>query len=504
MKTELSFSPLAQVETELLAVTAIDTQTAKGPDVKPEPVLLTSDAAVRAAAAAVLATGEFKAGANETLLLHGPAGLKAKRLLIVGLGKKSKATAHAVRNAAGTAVRYAKPRAIRELAFALPEPPADLALDLAAASRAAAEGAIVGDFDPDTYRSERKDVSVHSFTLAAPGADQAVIRAAFNTGVIVGESQNFARTLVNEPGNKLTPTVFGQRAAKMAAEVGLKSEGYSTEKLHELKMGAFWSVSQGSEEPPALIVLRYEPEGVTEGPVLGLVGKGITFDTGGISIKPADNMEKMKYDMAGGAAMVGAMRAIALLKPRVRVIGIVCSAENMPDGKAQKPGDVQTAMSGKTIEIINTDAEGRLVLADGLTYARSLGATHLIDAATLTGACVVALGMINAGAFSNDDVTIEKFQAGLATSGEKFWRLPLSDEYYDMIRSDIGDIKNTGGRWGGAITAAEFLHAFAEDTPWIHLDIAGLAWIEDKKPYIAKGPSGVAVRSIFEWVRSYE
>jgi leucyl aminopeptidase len=218
----------------------------------------------------------------------------------------------------------------------------------------------------------------------------------------------------------------------------------------------------------------------------------------------------MKYDMAGGAAMIGAMRAIALLKPRVRVIGIVCAAENMPDGKAQKPGDVQTAMSlsadkpGKTIEIINTDAEGRLVLADGITYARSLGATHLIDAATLTGACVVALGMINGGAFSNDDQTFEKFQTALATSGERFWRMPLADEYYDMIRSDIGDIKNTGGRWGGAITAAEFLHAFAEDTPWIHLDIAGLAWMEENKPFIAKGPSGVGVRSILEWVRSYE
>jgi leucyl aminopeptidase len=250
-------------------------------------------------------------------------------------------------------------------------------------------------------------------------------------------------------------------------------------------------------------VLRYDPPGITEGPVLGLVGKGITFDTGGISIKPADNMEKMKYDMAGGAAMLGAMRAVALLKPKVRVICIVCAAENMPDGKAQKPGDVQTAMSGKTIEIINTDAEGRLVLADGLTYAKSLGATHLIDAATLTGACVVALGMINAGAFSNDEASFEKFQAALATSGEKFWRLPLGDEYADQIRSEIGDLKNTGGRWGGAVTAAEFLKAFAEDTPWIHLDIAGLAWVEDKKPFIAKGPSGVAVRSILEWVRSY-
>jgi len=506
MRSELSFTPLAQIQTQLLAVFAIDTQTAKGPDAKPQPILLTSDENVRSAAAAVLSSGEFKAGPNETVLLHAPAGLAAKRLLIVGLGKKAKATVHSVRNAAGTAVRYTKPRAIRELTIAIPDMvgEAGVGLSIDAGARAVAEGAFVGNFDADTYRSERKDVSVQSLNVAGPAAtDQAAVKAAFTQGVVIGESQNFARTLVNEPGNKLTPTVLGQRAAEMAAEVGLKSEIYSTDKLHELKMGAFWSVSQGSEEPPALIVLKYEPDGVTDGPVLGLVGKGITFDTGGISIKPADNMEKMKYDMAGGAAMIGAMRAIALLKPKVRVIGIVCAAENMPDGKAQKPGDVQTAMSGKTIEIINTDAEGRLVLADGITYARSLGATHLIDAATLTGACVVALGMINGGAFSNDDATFEKFQTALATSGEKFWRLPLADEYYDMIRSDIGDIKNTGGRWGGAITAAEFLHAFAEDTPWIHLDIAGLAWIEENKPFIGKGPSGVGVRSILEWVRSY-
>ncbi|WP_109488092.1 leucyl aminopeptidase [Occallatibacter savannae] len=506
MRTEISFSPLAQIQTELLAVFATDTQTAKGPDAKPQPVLLTSDEKVRSAAAAVLSTGEYKAGANETILLHSPTGLSAKRLLIVGLGKKAKATVHAVRNAAGTAVRYTKPRAIRELTIALPENVADSGVSLAAetSARAVAEGSFLGNFDADTYRTERKDISVQSLTVAIPaGADQNALKTAFNEGVIVGESQNFTRTLVNEPGNKLTPTVLGQRAAEMAKEVGLKSEIYSTDKLHELKMGAFWSVSQGSAEPPALIVLKYEPEGVKDGPVLGLVGKGITFDTGGISIKPADNMEKMKYDMAGGAAMLGAMRAIALLKPKVRVIGIVCAAENMPDGKAQKPGDVQTAMSGKTIEIINTDAEGRLVLADGITYAKSLGATHLIDAATLTGACVVALAMINGGAFSNDDATFDKFQTALSTSGEKFWRMPLADEYYDLIRSDIGDIKNTGGRWGGAITAAEFLHAFAEDTPWIHLDIAGLAWIEENKPFIAKGPSGVGVRSILEWVRSY-
>ena len=509
MRTQLSFAPLPQIETELLAVLATDTQADKSPDAKPQPVLLTADAAVKAAAATILASGEFKVGANETVLLHAPVGLAAKRLLLVGLGKQAKANANSVRNAAGTAVRFIKPRGIRELVLALPESDSKT-LPHVASARAAVEGAFIGDFDSDTYRSERKDQSTESFTLAAPAnADNAAIETAFAEGVIIGESQNFARSLVNEPGNKLTPTLLGQRAALMAAEVGLGWEVHSTEKLLELKMGAFWSVSQGSAEPPALIVLRYEPQGLSDGPILGLVGKGITFDSGGISIKPSDKMEEMKTDMAGGAAMLGAMRAIALLKPKVRVIAVICAAENMPSGTAQKPGDVQTAMPfspdkpGKTIEIINTDAEGRLVLADGLTYTRQLGATHLIDAATLTGACIVALGHVNAGAFSNDDEAWAKFDAALAISGEKFWRLPLGEEYAEMIKSDIGDIKNTGGRWGGAITAAEFLKVFVEDTPWIHLDIAGLAWAEDSKPYIAKGPSGVGVRSILEWVRSF-
>jgi len=501
MKTQLSFANLAEIETELLAVLAADTQTAKGPDVKPQPVLLTTDEAVKAAAAAVLASGEFKAGSNETVLLHAPAGLAVKRLLIVGLGKQAKATVHDVRSAAGSAVRYSKPRGIRELVLALPELEG---LSTTGSVRAAVEGGLLADFDPDTYRSDRKDRSVKSFSLVATGnSDQEALQGAFAEGVIIGQCQNFTREMVNEPGNRLTPMLLGHKAAHMAEEVGLKWSIFSTDKLQELKMGAFWGVAQGSEEPPALIILRYEPEGVTDGPVLGLVGKGITFDTGGISIKPSDKMEMMKYDMAGGAAMIGTMRAIALLKPKVRVICVVCAAENMPDGKAYKPGDVLTAMSGKTIEVINTDAEGRLVLADGLTYAKQLGATHLIDAATLTGAIGVALGKVNAGVFSNNEDAYAKFAAGLETSGEKFWRMPLGEEYAELIKSDIGDIKNTGGRYGGASTAAEFLKVFAEDTPWIHLDIAGMAWIEDSKPYIARGPSGVAVRSILEWVKSY-
>jgi leucyl aminopeptidase len=296
----------------------------------------------------------------------------------------------------------------------------------------------------------------------------------------------------------------------MCTEMGLKCEVHSTKKLHELKMGAFWAVAQGSEQPPALIVMTYEPQlgkgqgAAKDAPVIGLVGKGITFDTGGISIKPADGMEKMKYDMAGAGAMIGAMRAIAQLKPNVKVIGVVCSAENMPDGKAFKPGDVVTAMSGKTIEVVNTDAEGRLVLADGLHYAKTLGCTHLINAATLTGACVVALGTLNAGLFTNDETTWEKFQAAMKISGEKFWRLPCTDDYKEQIKSQIADMMNTGkNRYGGATSAAMFLKEFVGETPWVHLDIAGCAWNDETKPWIANGPSGIAVRSILEWVRSY-
>ncbi len=506
MKPELLSADLSNIPSELLVVFAFDDTDKKGrgkkeKDAKPNIRLLTPDRAVSKAANAIRTSGEFSAKSCETALLHSPDGLKAKRLLIVGLRNP---TAPEIRKAAGTAVRFAKPRHLRELAIVVPAGEGlDLSVNLA--TRAVVEGAYVGDFDPDTYRSDRKDKSIERLTVLV-GKEQSIADAqtGFTEGDIIGRAQSFTRSLVNEPGNRLTPTVLGERAAEMCRQYGLKCEVYGAAKLKELKMGAFWSVSQGSEEPPALIVMTYEPAAAPAEPVLGLVGKGITFDTGGISIKSADGMEKMKYDMAGGAAMIGAMQAIAELKPAVKVIGIVCAAENMPSGKAQKPGDVQIAMSGKSIEIINTDAEGRLVLADGLTYAKQLGATHLIDAATLTGACVVALGMINAGAFSNDDEAYKRFVDALEISGERFWRLPVEDEYGEMIKSNIADIMNTGGvRWGGAITAAMFLKEFAEETPWIHLDIAGVAWTEEQKPWIAKGPSGIGVRSIVEWVRGY-
>ncbi|HSB75532.1 MAG TPA: leucyl aminopeptidase, partial [Terriglobales bacterium] len=435
---------------------------------------------------------------------------KAKRLLLVGGGKAANFSGYELRRLGGTAVRFLKPRSIHQFAFIAPEGwSGGTAAD---AVKAVAEGAFVGNFDPDTYKSDRKDQRVEQMTVVAPGKqDEARLRRALEEGRIIGESQNFTRELVNEPSNRLTPTVLAERAQEMVREIAKNADGFrlsietcGADKIKELKMGAFWSVAQGSDEPPALIIIKYEPEGAPQKPVLGLVGKGITFDTGGISIKPADGMEKMKYDMAGGAAMLGAMRAIALLRPKIKVIAIVCATENMPSGHAQKPGDVQIAMSGKSIEIINTDAEGRLVLADGLHYARQLGCTHLVDAATLTGACVVALGMVNAGVFANNEEIYERFARALQRSGEKMWRLPLDEEYKEQIRSSIADIMNTGGRWGGAVTAAMFLKEFAEETPWIHLDIAGTAWMDDNKAWIAKGPSGIAVRSLVEFVRDFE
>jgi leucyl aminopeptidase len=511
MKTTISLSTPAQLETESLVAIVLDhsephhsqkdhsdpAQKEKNKDAKPQLKLATSDSAVQSVAADLLASGELAGKPFELNLLHKPAGLKAKRLLLISGGAAKKFTSYDLRRVAGAAVRSLKSRGIRSFAFiAPPSIPADEAV------RAIVEGALVGNFDPDYYRSDRKDQKIDALTIVTSG-DKAALEQSASEAQIIGDSQNFTRDLVNEPSNRMTPTILADRAKKMCKEVGLPCEVYGADKIKELKMGAFWGVAQGSDEPPALIVMKYEPSGAPDTPVLGLVGKGITFDTGGISIKPADGMEKMKYDMAGGATMIGAMRAIALLKPKVKVIGIVCATENMPSGKAQKPGDVQIAMSGKSIEIINTDAEGRLVLADGLFYARQLGCTHLVDAATLTGAVVVALGYANAGIFANDDAMYERFHKANDEAGEKMWRLPLDDEYKDNIKSSIADIVNSGGRWGGAINAAMFLKEFAEDTPWIHLDIAGTAWMEDQKPWIAKGPSGIALRSLVEFVKSF-
>jgi leucyl aminopeptidase len=516
MNTNLSSSVPSQLETDCLVVVVLDRsedrkkedrqKSDRSEKDKPAPALECSDAAVREAAKDVLASGEVTGKAFETTLLHNPTGLKAKRLLLLGGGKAKAFSAAELRKLAGAAVRTLKGKSIRTFAFVLPESAVAAGISNSDAVRAIVEGAFVGDFDPGYYKSDRKDKDndqkIDEVTIVVPG-DTKPLESAMHAGRVVAESQNFTRDLVNEPSNRMTPTILAERAKKMAADVGLRCEVLGADEIRQLKMGAFWGVAQGSDEPPALIVLRYEPEGAAKDVHLGLVGKGVTFDTGGISIKPADGMEKMKYDMAGAATMIGVMRAIALLKPKVKVTAIICATENMPSGKAQKPGDVQIAMSGKSIEIINTDAEGRLILADGLCYARQLGCTHLVDAATLTGAVVVALGYVNAGIFASDDQMYERFANANKQAGEKMWRLPLDDEYKENLKSNIADMVNSGSRYGGAIFAAMFLKEFAEDAPWIHLDIAGTAWMEENKPWIAKGPSGIALRSLVEFVKGW-
>ena len=435
---------------------------------------------------------ELKGKAFERTLVHRPAGLAAQKLLVVGAGKKEKFAAFLLGRLAGAAVRHLRGRGIREMAW--------LAGDDAGPGQIqpVVEGAILADYDSDPYRTERNgDFGIDSFIIAAENlAASDELNAAVDRGRAVGEAANFTRTLVNEPANRMTPAILAQQAREMAMRSGLEFQELGEEEIHNLKMGAFLAVAQGSEQPPRLLVLRYSPPDAPESPVIGLIGKGITFDSGGISLKPSQNMHEMKTDMAGGAAMLGVMQAIAQIKTKVRIIALIPATENMPSGKACRPGDVVTAMSGKTVEILNTDAEGRLALADSLTYARQLGCNVLIDAATLTGAIVVALGNITTGVFGRDQEWVNRVVTSGSETGERMWQMPVDDDYRDLYKSSIADLANTGGRPGGSITAAMFVGDFAEDAPWVHLDIAGTAWSNDEKPWLAKGPTGVPVRTL--------
>jgi leucyl aminopeptidase len=442
--------------------------------------------------------GELTGKSLEMTLLHAPAGLKAERLLLVGAGKKEKFSQAELRKLAGAALRFLKPRGVKRLAFLAREADAN-----SGAAQAVSEGLLLADFEGDKYKTDKKaDAPVESAALVgwATGAEQGIDR-----GRIIAEGQNLARELANEPSNKMTPVMLAERAAAMAREEGLACEVLNEKRIAELKMGALLSVAQGSAEPPRLIAITYTPASTApSAPVLGLVGKAVTFDTGGISIKPANDMDKMKFDMCGGAAMIGTMRALARLKPPVKVIAVVPATENMPGGKAQKPGDIQTAMSGKTIEVMNTDAEGRLILADAITYARKLGCTHLVDAATLTGAIVVALAGINTGVFGTNQAFTDRILASARAAGDKMWPMPMDDEYREMIKGTMADIQNvSSGKGGGAITGAMFIREFVDDVPWVHLDIAGTAWYDDAKPWMAKGATGVPVRTLVDLAMNF-
>ncbi|HTA47172.1 MAG TPA: leucyl aminopeptidase [Bryobacteraceae bacterium] len=433
---------------------------------------------------ALYTSGEITGKAHEFTLLHRPEGYKASRLLIAGTGKPEKFDTATLRRLAGAAVRFLKPKGIKSVAFALE--------DNADHVSAVAEAALLGAWEPDYLKTDKddKEKAINSIFIATPTSGP-VLNAALEKARIIAEAANLSRDISVQPPNLLTPLTLADHARRMAQGCGLAFDVLDQDRMHQLGMGALLGVAQGSANPPALIVMQYKPAHAESTAHLGLVGKGVTFDTGGISIKPSEGMEKMKYDMAGGAAVIGAMQAIARLKPPIAVTGLVPAVENMPGSRAQRPGDIVTSLSGKTIEVLNTDAEGRLILADAITYAQHLGCTHLIDAATLTGAIVVALGHASSGVFTNDDALLEKWMTAARQAGEKMWHMPLDDEYRELLKTVYADIQNIGGRWGGACSAAMFLKEFAGDTPWVHVDVAGTAWLDDAKPYMAKGPTGI-------------
>jgi leucyl aminopeptidase len=471
METKLVVSPLDKVDADAVAFVLYESEAA--------PAELKS---VSAWLAEMLASGEFSGKADEVAILHQPSGLAAKRLIAVGGGKRD---AFDARKAVAKVVRAVKDKGVKRLAWYLNGGDAE----------AIVEGAVTGNYEPDVHKTANQGKSLDAFHAVTAKQD-AAIEKAFARGVILAESQNFTRDLANEPANLMTPTVLADHARAMAVECGLECEILDQDRMRQLGMGSLLGVAQGSAEPPFLVVIRYKPATPSKSSDhLGLVGKGVTFDTGGVSIKPADGMEKMKYDMSGAAAVLGAMRAISKLKPSIPVTAYCPTVENMVGSKAQRPGDIVKSLDGKTIEVLNTDAEGRLILIDAITYAKRGGCTHLVDAATLTGAIVVALGHVNTGAFTNNDAMLDRVMKAAKSEGEKMWHMPLEDDYKDLLKSAFADLANIGGRWGGAISAAWFLKEFAGDTPWVHLDIAGTAWLDDAKPYMAKGPTGVCVRT---------
>jgi leucyl aminopeptidase len=441
--------------------------------------------------------GEFRGKLYEFFIVRLNGGWKAARVALIGAGRRADATPERLRLLAAACGYTARLRAVPTVGFLVRE-----GLDPIVAAAAAADGLSAAEFDSGSYKADQSSEGKYSskFVVIAPGADPRALADAVTRGRLIGVAANQARVLANEPGNVLTPREFAARVAAMGNAAGLQVDVLDETRMRELKMGLLLGVAQGSAEPPRMVVLRYEPAGAPkDGPCIGLVGKGVTFDTGGISIKPAEGMDRMKDDMSGGAAVASAICAIAALGGPHRVMGVIPMVENMPGGRAIRPGDVLTAASGTTVEITNTDAEGRLILADALWYAQQLGATHLMDVATLTGACMVALGKTAAGLMGSPDAWVETIRGVAARAGDRIWPLPLYDEYREQLKSEIADTVNAAGRGAGAITAAWFLKCFIEnDRPWAHLDIAGTAWSEERKAYQPKGATGSAVRTLIE------
>lgn len=451
------------------------------------------DKACQGLISSVIAQGEFKGKLNEVLVLY-PQGLQAKKLVLVGLGEAEKFCVEKVRQVSATAIKAAAKGKVISVATVVHGAGVG-SLETEAAATAVAEGTKLAMYRYEELKSKKSEVELNEvYIVDQAECRQAAIAAGVKKGEILASATNLARTLVNAPGNHMTPTHMADAARKISTESNLKCTILESKDMGSLGMGALLGVAQGTAQPPKLIVLSYE--GNPGGETLAIVGKGLTFDSGGISIKPSENMHLMKDDMAGGAAVLGAMQAIGLLKPKANVLGIVAASENMPSGTALKPGDVIRAMNGKTIEIISTDAEGRLILADAVAYAVSLGANQVVDVATLTGACGVALGQVYSAIVANNDKLVAEIKAAADVSGERFWLMPNHDDYKELIKSPVADLKNSGGRLGGVMTGGLFIGEFVGNTPWAHLDIAPQAYTESEKHYQPKGATGVATRTL--------
>lgn len=435
---------------------------------------------------------EFKGKQNEVLLIPAPKDIKPERILFVGLGKKSEISAERIRQAGGRAAVYLRDMGMKKVALST-----GVIASLNLSQVSFIEGALLGLYTFKKYKEEKNNKAIDSITILSKPSKG--LNNELSRTKTVASSVCFARDLISTPANDMTPTHLAKAALSIKRK-NLSVKVLDRKDAERLGMGAYLSVAKGSNEPPKFIVLEYKG---AKGKPLVLIGKSITFDSGGISLKPADGMEKMKYDMAGGAAVLGIIKAASELKLPVNLIGILPATENLPGGSATKPGDIVKSIIGKTVEIINTDAEGRLVLADAIGYAKRFKPGAIIDIATLTGACSIALGSEAMAMMGNDSGLMDKIKKSAGNTYERVWEMPLFDEYREYIKSDIAEIKNTGGKNGSLVTAAYFLYEFAEKTPWVHLDIAGTAWTEKDKPYIPKGASGIGVRLIMDLLKDF-
>jgi leucyl aminopeptidase len=454
------------------------------------------DLALGGAIAELIAAGEIKGKLGENTLIHSLGRIASKRIIVAGLGKQSELTLDRIRRATAEACRYARGKGAKRVATIVHGAGAG-GIEVDRAAQAIAEGAVLGLYTFRRHMTKEPDNGpVEELLIVERDEGRlALLEKGRSIGQAIAGAVNFARDMINEPANFMTPADMAETAGRVAADCGLQCTVLEREQMRDMGMGALLGVAQGSSQPPKFIVLEYRGGHASE-KAMALVGKGITFDSGGISLKPDDNMGEMKGDMAGGATVMAVLRVLGQLRPGINVTALIPATENLPSGAALKPGDVLRAMNGKTVEIVSTDAEGRLILADALSYATKLGLSPVVDVATLTGACRVALGDVTTGAFGNSEDLMKRVLAAAQEAGERLWQMPMYDEYKELYKSEVADIKNSGGRYGGAITAAQFLGEFVGDSPWVHLDIAGTSFTGKEKGYVVKGATGAMVRTL--------